>query len=206
MVEASGDVSRDPEGKAAAIRSLTQEISTRLQEEFLFEALERLRLLLGADRLTFYYDDGGSGVPRHIVSSTKSGNDKVLVPESILAQVTATPDPGLKIRPWLTSDARSDAALARSHQVIMQGVQAALWVPLLRGQGDRLGGWLYADSESHANVFSQHDLGLVDELVSQLSVDLRGPPTRGLEWRTRTDRETLPIHPLVLPRGRDPSE
>ena len=202
----SDDASRDPEAKAVAIRSLTQEISTRLQEEFLFEALERLRLILGADRLAFYYDDGGNGVPRHIVSRTKSGNDEVHVSESILTQATATTDPSLKIRPWLTSDARADVGLARSHSVSMQGVRAALWVPLLRGQGDRLGGWLYADSGSQANVFSQQDLVLVDELMTQLSVDLRSPPTRGLEWRTRTERETIPIHPVATPGASDPSK
>ena len=96
----------------------------------------------------------------------KPGQGKVLVSDTLLAQVQATKE-GV-----LTSDAITDARFAASHSIIALGVRSAMAVPLLSSSGDEVKGIMFLDSRERIAAFTTKDLEVLSAIAAQASVAL----------------------------------
>src|SRR5207237_8110199 len=106
----------------------------------------------------------------------KPGQGKVLVSETLLAQVQATKE-GV-----LTSDAIADDRFASAHSIIALGVRSAMAVPLLSSGGDEVKGIMFLDSRERIAAFTTKDLEVLSAIAAQASVALEhGEYARALE-------------------------
>jgi adenylate cyclase len=96
----------------------------------------------------------------------KPGQGKVLVSDTLLAQVQETKE-GV-----LTSDAITDARFAASHSIIALGVRSAMAVPLLSSSGDEVKGIMFLDSRERIAAFTTKDLEVLSAIAAQASVAL----------------------------------
>ena len=96
----------------------------------------------------------------------KPGQGKVLVSDTLLAQVQETKE-GV-----LTSDAITDACFAASHSIIALGVRSAMAVPLLSSSGDEVKGIMFLDSRERIAAFTTKDLEVLSAIAAQASVAL----------------------------------
>ena len=96
----------------------------------------------------------------------KPGQGKVLVSDTLLAQVQATKE-GV-----LTSDAIADERFASSHSIIALGVRSAMAVPLLSSSGDEVKGIMFLDSRERIAAFTTKDLEVLTAVAAQASVAL----------------------------------
>jgi adenylate cyclase len=96
----------------------------------------------------------------------KPGQGKVLVSDTLLAQVQATKE-GV-----LTSDAIADERFAASHSIIALGVRSAMAVPLLSTAGDDVKGIMFLDSRERIAAFTPKDLEVLSAIAAQASVAL----------------------------------
>jgi adenylate cyclase len=96
----------------------------------------------------------------------KPGQGKVLVSDTLLAQVQATKE-GV-----LTSDAIADERFAASHSIIALGVRSAMAVPLLSSSGDEVKGIMFLDSRERIAAFTSKDLEVLSAIAAQASVAL----------------------------------
>jgi adenylate cyclase len=96
----------------------------------------------------------------------KPGQGKVLVSDTLLAQVQATKE-GV-----LTSDAISDERFQASHSIIALGVRSAMAVPLLNSSGEEVKGIMFLDSREHIAAFTTKDLEVLSAIAAQASVAL----------------------------------
>jgi adenylate cyclase len=95
------------------------------------------------------------------------GQAKVLVSETLLAQVQATKE-GV-----LTSDAIADERFASSHSIIALGVRSAMAVPLLAPSGDEVKGIMFLDSRERIAAFTTKDLEVLTAIATQASIALQ---------------------------------
>jgi len=96
----------------------------------------------------------------------KPGQGKVLVSDTLLAQVQLTKE-GV-----LTSDAIADARFQASHSIIALGVRSAMAVPLLSSSGDEVKGIMFLDSRERIAAFTTKDLEVLSAIAAQASVAL----------------------------------
>jgi adenylate cyclase len=96
----------------------------------------------------------------------KPGQGKVLVSDTLLAQVQATKE-GV-----LTSDAIADDRFASAHSIIALGVRSAMAVPLLSSGGDEVKGIMFLDSRERIAAFTTKDLEVLSAIAAQASVAL----------------------------------
>ncbi len=96
----------------------------------------------------------------------KPGQGKVLVSDTLLAQVQATKE-GV-----LTSDAIADERFQSSHSIITLGVRSAMAVPLLSSSGDEVKGIMFLDSRERIAAFTTKDLEVLSAIAAQASVAL----------------------------------
>ncbi len=96
----------------------------------------------------------------------KPGQGKVLVSDTLLAQVQLTKE-GV-----LTSDAISDKRFQASHSIIALGVRSAMAVPLLSSSGDEVKGIMFLDSRERIAAFTTKDLEVLSAIAAQASVAL----------------------------------
>jgi adenylate cyclase len=96
----------------------------------------------------------------------KPGQGKVLVSDTLLAQVQATKE-GV-----LTSDAIADERFASSHSIIALGVRSAMAVPLLSSSHDEVKGIMFLDSRERIAAFTTKDLEVLGAIAAQASVAL----------------------------------
>src|SRR2546426_5593792 len=96
----------------------------------------------------------------------KPGQGKVLVSDTLLAQVQLTKE-GV-----LTSDAIADARFQASHSIIALGVRSAMAVPLLSSTGDEVKGIMFLDSRERIAAFTTKDLQVLSAIAAQASVAL----------------------------------
>jgi adenylate cyclase len=96
----------------------------------------------------------------------KPGQGKVLVSDTLLAQVQATKE-GV-----LTSDAIADERFQASHSIIALGVRSAMAVPLLSSSGDEVKGIMFLDSRERIAAFTTKDLEVLSAIAAQASVAL----------------------------------
>ena len=96
----------------------------------------------------------------------KPGQGKVLVSDTLLAQVQATKE-GV-----LTSDAIADDRFASAHSIIALGVRSAMAVPLLSSSGDEVKGIMFLDSRERIAAFTTKDLEVLSAIAAQASVAL----------------------------------
>jgi adenylate cyclase len=96
----------------------------------------------------------------------KPGQGKVLVSDTLLAQVQETKE-GV-----LTSDAITDARFQASHSIIALGVRSAMAVPLLNSSGDEVKGIMFLDSRERIAAFTTKDLEVLSAIAAQASVAL----------------------------------
>jgi adenylate cyclase len=96
----------------------------------------------------------------------KPGQGKVLVSDTLLAQVQATKE-GV-----LTSDAIADERFASSHSIIALGVRSAMAVPLLNTSGEEVKGIMFLDSRERIGAFTTKDLEVLSAIAGQASVAL----------------------------------
>jgi adenylate cyclase len=95
------------------------------------------------------------------------GQAKVLVSETLLAQVQATKE-GV-----LTSDAIADERFASSQSIIALGVRSAMAVPLLGPSGDEVKGIMFLDSRERIAAFTTKDLEVLTAIATQASIALQ---------------------------------
>ncbi|HEY2029967.1 MAG TPA: adenylate/guanylate cyclase domain-containing protein [Myxococcales bacterium] len=95
------------------------------------------------------------------------GQAKVLVSETLLAQVQATKE-GV-----LTSDAIADERFASSQSIIALGVRSAMAVPLLGPSGDEVKGIMFLDSRERIAAFTTKDLEVLTAIAAQASIALQ---------------------------------
>jgi len=115
----------------------------------------------------------------------KPGQGKVLVSDTLLAQVQLTKE-GV-----LTSDAIADARFQASHSIIALGVRSAMAVPLLSSTGDEVKGIMFLDSRERIAAFTTKDLQVLSAIAAQASVALENSEyARALE-REATQRAQL---------------
>lgn len=95
----------------------------------------------------------------------KPGQGKVLVSDTLLAQVQATKE-GV-----LTSDAITDERFQSSHSIIALGVRSAMAVPLLSSAGE-VKGIMFLDSRERIAAFTTKDLEVLSAIAAQASVAL----------------------------------
>jgi adenylate cyclase len=96
----------------------------------------------------------------------KPGQGKVLVSDTLLAQVQETKE-GV-----LTSDAITDARFQASHSIMALGVRSAMAVPLLNSSGDEVKGIMFLDSRERIAAFTTKDLEVLSAIAAQASVAL----------------------------------
>ena len=96
----------------------------------------------------------------------KPGQGKVLVSDTLLAQVQLTKE-GV-----LTSDAIADKRFQASHSIIALGVRSAMAVPLLSSSGDEVKGIMFLDSRERIAAFTTKDLEVLSAIAAQASVAL----------------------------------
>ena len=96
----------------------------------------------------------------------KPGQGKVLVSDTLLAQVQATKE-GV-----LTSDAIADERFQSSHSIIALGVRSAMAVPLLNSTGSEVKGIMFLDSRERIAAFVTKDLEVLSAIAAQASVAL----------------------------------
>ncbi|HTO95851.1 MAG TPA: adenylate/guanylate cyclase domain-containing protein [Myxococcales bacterium] len=96
----------------------------------------------------------------------KPGEGKVLVSDTLLAQVQLTKE-GV-----LTSDAIADKRFQASHSIIALGVRSAMAVPLLSSSGDEVKGIMFLDSRERIAAFTTKDLEVLSAIAAQASVAL----------------------------------
>ena len=96
----------------------------------------------------------------------KPGQGKVLVSDTLLAQVQLTKE-GV-----LTSDAISDKRFQASQSIIALGVRSAMAVPLLSSSGDEVKGIMFLDSRERIAAFTSKDLEVLSAIAAQASVAL----------------------------------
>jgi adenylate cyclase len=96
----------------------------------------------------------------------KPGQGKVLVSDTLLAQVQATKE-GV-----LTSDAIADDRFASAHSIIALGVRSAMAVPLLTSSGEDVKGIMFLDSRERIAAFTTKDLEVLSAIAAQASVAL----------------------------------
>jgi adenylate cyclase len=115
----------------------------------------------------------------------KPGQGKVLVSDTLLAQVQLTKEA------VLTSDAIADARFQASHSIIALGVRSAMAVPLLSSTGDEVKGIMFLDSRERIAAFTMKDLQVLSAIAAQASVALENSEyARALE-REATQRAQL---------------
>ncbi len=115
----------------------------------------------------------------------KPGQGKVLVSDTLLAQVQLTKE-GV-----LTSDAIADARFQASHSIIALGVRSAMAVPLLSSSGDDVKGIMFLDSRERIAAFTTKDLEVLSAIAAQASVALENSEyARALEFEA-TQRAQL---------------
>src|SRR4051812_28388943 len=107
----------------------------------------------------------------------KPGQGKVLVSDTLLAQVQLTKE-GV-----LTSDAIADKRFQASHSIIALGVRSAMAVPLLSSSGDEVKGIMFLDSRERIAAFTTKDLEVLSAIAAQASVALENSEyARALEF------------------------
>jgi adenylate cyclase len=115
----------------------------------------------------------------------KPGQGKVLVSDTLLAQVQLTKE-GV-----LTSDAIADKRFQASHSIIALGVRSAMAVPLLTSSGDDVKGIMFLDSRERIAAFTTKDLEVLSAIAAQASVALENSEyARALEFEA-TQRAQL---------------
>jgi adenylate cyclase len=102
----------------------------------------------------------------HAMRQRKPGQGKVLVSDTLLAQVQLTKEA------VLTSDAIADARFQASHSIIALGVRSAMAVPLLSSSGDEVKGVMFLDSRERIAAFTTKDLQVLSAIAAQASVAL----------------------------------
>ena len=111
-------------------------------------------------------DPGSQDLVIQAMRQRKPGQGKVLVSDTLLAQVQLTKE-GV-----LTSDAISDARFQASHSIIALGVRSAMAVPLLSTGGDEVKGIMFLDSRERIAAFTTKDLEVLSAIAAQASVAL----------------------------------
>jgi adenylate cyclase len=115
----------------------------------------------------------------------KPGQGKVLVSDTLLAQVQLTKE-GV-----LTSDAIADKRFQASHSIIALGVRSAMAVPLLSSSGEDVKGIMFLDSRERIAAFTTKDLEVLSAIAAQASVALENSDyARALEFEA-TQRAQL---------------
>ena len=115
----------------------------------------------------------------------KPGQGKVLVSDTLLAQVQLTKE-GV-----LTSDAIADKRFQASHSIIALGVRSAMAVPLLTSSGEDVKGIMFLDSRERIAAFTTKDLEVLSAIAAQASVALENSDyARALEFEA-TQRAQL---------------
>src|SRR5947208_2672799 len=115
----------------------------------------------------------------------KPGQGKVLVSDTLLAQVQLTKE-GV-----LTSDAIADKRFQASHSIIALGVRSAMAVPLLTSSGEDVKGIMFLDSRERIAAFTTKDLEVLSAIAAQASVALENSEyARALEFEA-TQRAQL---------------
>jgi len=111
-------------------------------------------------------DPGSQELVIQAMRQRKPGQGKVLVSDTLLAQVQLTKE-GV-----LTSDAISDKRFQASHSIIALGVRSAMAVPLLSSSGDEVKGIMFLDSRERIAAFTPKDLEVLSAIAAQASVAL----------------------------------
>jgi adenylate cyclase len=111
-------------------------------------------------------DKGSQDLVIQAMRQRKPGQGKVLVSDTLLAQVQLTKE-GV-----LTSDAIADARFQASHSIIALGVRSAMAVPLLSSSGDEVKGIMFLDSRERIAAFTTKDLEVLSAIAAQASVAL----------------------------------
>src|SRR5256885_156414 len=115
----------------------------------------------------------------------KPGQGKVLVSDTLLAQVQLTKE-GV-----LTSDAIADKRFQASQSIIALGVRSAMAVPLLTSSGEEVKGIMFLDSRERIAAFTTKDLEVLSAIAAQASVALENSEyARALEFEA-TQRAQL---------------
>ena len=115
----------------------------------------------------------------------KPGQGKVLVSDTLLAQVQLTKE-GV-----LTSDAIADKRFQASQSIIALGVRSAMAVPLLTSSGEDVKGIMFLDSRERIAAFTTKDLEVLSAIAAQASVALENSEyARALEFEA-TQRAQL---------------
>jgi len=115
----------------------------------------------------------------------KPGQGKVLVSDTLLAQVQLTKE-GV-----LTSDAIADKRFQASQSIIALGVRSAMAVPLLASSGEDVKGIMFLDSRERIAAFTTKDLEVLSAIAAQASVALENSEyARALEFEA-TQRAQL---------------
>src|SRR5947208_3345354 len=115
----------------------------------------------------------------------KPGQGKVLVSDTLLAQVQLTKE-GV-----LTSDAIADKRFQASQSIIALGVRSAMAVPLLTSSGEEVKGIMFLDSRERIAAFTTKDLEVLSAIAAQASVALENSDyARALEFEA-TQRAQL---------------
>jgi adenylate cyclase len=122
-------------------------------------------------------DPGSQDLVIQAMRQRKPGQGKVLVSDTLLAQVQLTKE-GV-----LTSDAIADARFQASHSIIALGVRSAMAVPLLSSSGDEVKGIMFLDSRERIAAFTTKDLEVLSAIAAQASVALENSEyARALEF------------------------
>ncbi len=111
-------------------------------------------------------DPGSQELVIQAMRQRKPGQGKVLVSDTLLAQVQLTKE-GV-----LTSDAIADKRFQASHSIIALGVRSAMAVPLLSSSGDEVKGIMFLDSRERIAAFTTKDLEVLSAIAAQASVAL----------------------------------
>jgi adenylate cyclase len=111
-------------------------------------------------------DPGSQELVIQAMRQRKPGQGKVLVSDTLLAQVQLTKEA------VLTSDAIADKRFQASHSIIALGVRSAMAVPLLSSSGDEVKGIMFLDSRERIAAFTTKDLEVLSAIAAQASVAL----------------------------------
>ena len=137
--------------------------------------------LIPCDNGVILLRDGASGeLVIQAMRQRKPGQGKVLVSETLLAQVELTKE-GV-----LTSDAITDARFQSAHSIVALGVRSAMAVPLLGSSGGEVKGIMFLDSRERIAAFTTKDLEVLSAIAAQASVALENS-----EYARALEREAM---------------